>query len=175
MSTATETASSNHTDHGDKLASTTDTTTVTEAANPILQEALGVTATGTCLRHPNCPVMVASKIMSCRVCFTEEKSVGNIQQRNSFAAVIQQVQRNANAAAMRTMDEGSQVDPATTTNDSSVDNQNPVTTTAENVTTDVDVLQEPHALESLMKRLAQVQNWILRKLSELCAERFNRI
>lgn len=149
-------------------------------ANPVLQEALGVTATGTCLRHPNCPVMVESKIMSCRVCFSEEKSVGT-QQHKSFAAVIQQVQRNANAAVIlanstasaSSSNEDGEDNPATATNDPSTEsngennnNNTSNTSNASNNTissTEVDVLQQPRALESLMKRLAQVQNWMLRQ------------
>jgi hypothetical protein len=169
-------------------------------ANPILQEALGVTATGTCLRHPNCPVMVHSKIMSCRICFSEEKSsggrsaggAGTQTQQKSFAAVIQQVQRNAantatanaNAAAASTATSGGggggdggsspmsgighdATDLATT--DASLDNENNNMATSASssstaaASTEVDVLQQPHALESLMKRLAQVQNWVLRQ------------
>jgi hypothetical protein len=162
MSTTTETAAT--TVHGGSDG-------VAALANPVLQEALGVTATGTCLRHPNCPVMVASKIMSCRVCFSEEKSVGT-QQHKSFAAVIQQVQRNANAAVLLAANSGSNssnsigisfdVDAtdalATTATDSSDTNDSTAMSS-----TEVDVLQQPHALESLMKRLAQVQNWMLRQ------------
>jgi hypothetical protein len=153
MSTTMETANADN---------SSSTSGVAALANPVLQEALGVTATGTCLRHPNCPVMVQSKIMSCRVCFSEEKSVGT-QQHKSFAAVIQQVQRNANSAAMlansgSNSSIGYDDNLASASNDS-LDNENNNNTSS----TEVDVLQQPRALESLMKRLAQVQNWMLRQ------------
>jgi hypothetical protein len=173
MSTTTETASADTNNNGVATAT---------LANPVLQEALGVTATGTCLRHPNCPVMVQSKIMSCRVCFSEEKSVGT-QQHKSFAAVIQQVQRNANATAVMLASNSSSGgagaggsnssigyehnDTAAlatnATNDASSDNENNNNNISSFSSTEVDVLQQPQALESLMKRLAQVQNWMLRQ------------
>src|SRR3569832_455180 len=61
-----------------------------------LEEALGLTRKGTCVRHPNCPVLVNHAVMSCRICFSEEKSVG-IQQNKSFAAVVNQLQSMGNA------------------------------------------------------------------------------
>ena len=57
-------------------------------------DALGMTPKGTCSRHANCPVFVSGTIMSCRICFSEEKSVG-VMQRQTFAAVVQELQSNS--------------------------------------------------------------------------------
>jgi len=154
-----------------------------EQPNHMLQEALGVTALGTCSRHPNCPVLVAptSKIMSCRVCFSEEKSVG-IRQTKSFAAVVQQVQRMSDAATNASgsadssisMSSGGSVNVTSTVSPHAVANGTDSNTTTTTTTTtnhdngntnnaSNDILSQPHAVESLMKRLSQVQNWMLRQ------------
>lgn len=121
-----------------------------------LEEALGLTRKGTCVRHPSCPVLANHTVMSCRVCFSEEKSVG-IRQRRNFAAVVHQLQgmnrkaasQNGNAAAATSEEEeeggGGEVEE---------DDAGAHTVIA---------LQQPKALESILKRLEQVQNWMVRQ------------
>jgi hypothetical protein len=118
-----------------------------EGPSAVLQEALGLTSTGTCVRHPNCPVMIlqSGRVMSCRVCFSEEKSIG-IQQGKSFSAVVQQLQR---------MHQQQQQTSAASTEDADV--------SAAFSEVGGGGGQEPQTLESIMKRLSQVQNWTLRQ------------
>lgn len=121
-------------------------------AAPVLQEALGVTPTGTCVRHPNCPVLslAHNKVMSCRVCFSEEKSVG-IRQRKSFAAVVQQLQQQS---------EGGRGDKD---DDDDDDEPRRRVKRAHSASMQALILQQPQTMESIMKRLGQVQNWMLRQ------------
>ena len=121
-------------------------------AAPMLQEVLGVTPAGTCVRHPNCPVLslAHNKVMSCRVCFSEEKSSG-IRQRKSFAAVVQQLQRMSTDEEEKTPDHCEdkehrrQIQRAHSANMQAL------------------ILQQPQTMDSIMKRMTQVQNWVLRQ------------
>lgn len=110
-------------------------------------EALGITTDGTCIRHKNCPVWVASSKMfvPCRICFSEEKAAG-IRQRQTFAAVVQQLSKSN--SSQKTLSEESK--------DETVNPILPDFAVA-------DILRQPKALESMMKRLGQVQNWQLRQ------------
>jgi hypothetical protein len=119
-----------------------------------LQEALGVTPTGNCSRHPNCPVLslVHNKVMSCRVCFSEEKSVG-IRQRKSFAAVVQQLSKQQQAEAEDDEKKGENGD----------DTPSRKIKRAHSASMQALILQQPQTMESIMKRLGQVQNWMLRQ------------
>lgn len=121
-------------------------------AAPDLQEALGVTPSGKCVRHPNCPVLslVHNKIMSCRVCFSEEKSVG-IRQRKSFAAVVQQLQQLSDSDSAGAVEEG---------ND---DEGRRNVKKAHSASMQALILQQPQTTDSILKRLGQVQNWMLRQ------------
>lgn len=119
---------------------------------PVLQEALGVTPAGTCVRHPNCPVLsiAHNKVMSCRVCFSEEKSVG-IRQRKSFAAVVQQLHE---LSAPKDADKGQ--------GDSRWQDDTE-RRRAHQASMQHLLMQQPQTMESVMKRLTQVQNWLLRQ------------
>lgn len=121
-------------------------------AAPVLQEALGVTPSGTCVRHPNCPVLslAHNKVMSCRVCFSEEKSSG-IRQRKSFAAVVQQLQRMSE-------DDGEKASA-----DGEDEERRRQIKRAHSANMQALILQQPQTMDSVMKRLAQVQNWVLRQ------------
>jgi hypothetical protein len=115
-----------------------------------LEEALGITRRGTCVRHPSCPVLANHAVMSCRVCFSEEKSVG-FRQRKNFAAVVSQLQtmndkKKADAAAAASND-----DPQASEDDADESGDLSI------------ALNQPQALESIMKRLEQVQNWMVRQ------------
>jgi len=99
-------------------------------------EVLGMTPKGTCLRHTNCPVWVHETVVSCRICYAEEKSAG-LKQRKTFTAVVQQLQKNSQHSAQ------------------SEDNAPTINVMA--------LLQQPAAVESLLKRLSQVQNWSMRQ------------
>ena len=125
---------------------------MSEAA-PVLQEALGVTPAGTCVRHPNCPVLSTAhnKVMSCRICFSEEKSSG-IQQRKSFAAVVQQLQR---------MSEDDGEKQSKEDKDDEEDRRRVKRNHSANM--QALILQQPQTMDSVMKRLAQVQNWVLKQ------------
>jgi len=130
------------------------------AASAALQEALGITTNGTCLRHVNCPVLNPKNntIMSCRVCFSEEKSVG-IRQRKSFAAVVNQLHRmGSDQEEEGKTAEGSGT--AAANSDSSASMENASTASAPLFQHGIPPNQ---SLESIMKRLAQVQNWMLRQ------------
>jgi hypothetical protein len=133
-----------------------DDETVSGAA-PILQEALGVTPSGNCLRHPNCPVlsMAHNKVMSCRICFTEEKSVG-IQQRKNFASVVKQLQT---IASVPDDDESSNKQDCRWADDDERRKAHQASMQS------VLLYQSKQAqtLDSIMKRFSQVQNWILRQ------------
>ncbi|KAL7579951.1 hypothetical protein ACA910_004947 [Epithemia clementina (nom. ined.)] len=125
-------------------------------AAPDLQEALGVTPSGNCVRHPNCPVLslAHNKIMSCRVCFSEEKSVG-IRQRKSFAAVVHQLQQLSGAETS---------DDAAAAGSEVKDDEGRIRVKkAHSASMQALILQQPQTMDSIMKRLAQVQNWILRR------------
>ena len=120
-------------------------------AAPVLQEALGVTPAGTCVRHPNCPVLslAHNKVMSCRVCFSEEKSSG-VQQRKSFAAVVQQLQRMSEE----------QEKPQEKCED---EERRRSVQRAHSANMQALIMQQPQTMDSAMKRMAQVQNWVLRQ------------
>lgn len=123
-------------------------------AAPDVQETLGVTPEGNCLRHPNCPVLslAHNKIMPCRVCFSEEKSVG-IRQRKSFAAVVQQLQQKADDDAS-VASGGDEVE---------VGERRRELRKAHAASMQKLILQQPQTLDSIMKRTTQVQNWLLRQ------------
>jgi hypothetical protein len=102
--------------------------------------------------------------MSCRVCFSEEKSVGFRQSRN-YAAVVSQLQ---------TMNKkGASVEPSAPTSGEAADAGDDPTAGSggedANAAVDEDpgehsiALSQPQALESIMKRLEQVQNWMVRQ------------
>lgn len=120
-------------------------------ANVDLQESLGVTPDGNCKRHPACPVLslAHNKIMSCRVCFAEEKSVG-IRQRKSFAAVVQQLQKNAEANDEKETDSGDETGRRKLER-------------AHSASMQALIVQQPQTMDSIMKRMSQVQNWIVRQ------------
>jgi hypothetical protein len=107
----------------------------------VLHEALGTTNLGMCMRHPNCPVLRPERIMSCRVCFSEEKTLG-IQQRKTFSAVANQLQQTSTVVSK---------------------DKEGATDTAAAVEIKLPSLAQPKTLESVMKRLAQVQNWMVRQ------------
>lgn len=118
----------------------------------VWQEALGISDKGTCLRHPNCPVLdkTTNTIVSCRLCSAEEKSAG-VQQGISFAAVVKQLQRNTSSK-----DIVAETDPDVdlyTPTDSPV----PTDSSSQNLR-----FQQPDNLGPTLKRLSQVQNWMLR-------------
>eukprot|EP00522_Entomoneis_paludosa_P010584 CAMPEP_0172450064 /NCGR_PEP_ID=MMETSP1065-20121228/8576_1 /TAXON_ID=265537 /ORGANISM="Amphiprora paludosa, Strain CCMP125" /LENGTH=947 /DNA_ID=CAMNT_0013201833 /DNA_START=61 /DNA_END=2904 /DNA_ORIENTATION=+ len=125
-------------------------------AAPDVQEALGVTPEGNCQRHPNCPVLslVHNKVMSCRVCFSEEKSVG-IRQRKSFAAVVQQLQQKS--------DDDVSVASTDNNDEADVEEHRRRTRRAKAASMQALILQQPQTLDSIMKRTTQVQNWLLRQ------------
>ena len=125
-------------------------------AAPDLQEALGITPSGHCVRHPNCPVLslVHNKIIPCRVCFSEEKSVG-IRQRKSFAAVVHQLQQISDPD--KNEKEGE-------TGDATDDENRRKVKRAHSASMQALILQQqPQTMDSIMKRLGQVQNWMLRQ------------
>jgi len=121
-------------------------------AAPVLQEVLGVTPAGTCVRHPNCPVLslAHNKVMSCRVCFSEEKSSG-IRQRKSFAAVVQQLQRMS-----------AEEEEITQENCADEERRRQIQR-AHSANMQALILQQPQTMDSVMKRMTQVQNWVLRQ------------
>lgn len=208
------------------------------AAIKLLSDCFGVNGlSGTCIRHVTCPVITGLiginsdgrgdtsnsaheetkskciKIVSCRVCYTEEKSVG-IRQYPTFAAVMTQLKsfaagsdassnnNNNNSQLNEVLQASSSVlllgsnssfdhnsaaahnslaslsSPSTAENSGvalpspagatpasfQVSNKTIVTDTNHyDVSTRVLVfLQQPGAMESCLKRLNQVQNWMLR-------------
>lgn len=125
-------------------------------AAPVLQEALGVTPAGTCVRHPNCPVLslAHNKVMSCRVCFSEEKSVG-IRQRKSFAQVVQQLQRMSEEPEEKPKEDEKA--------DDGEQERRERVKRAHSANLQALILQQPQTMDSVMKRMGQVQNWVLRQ------------
>jgi hypothetical protein len=143
----------------------------------ILQECFGVTKSGHCLRHPTCPVVLglnkgdgsATKVMSCRVCFSEEKSVG-IRQGKTFATVVQQLQRQAIPEGNESMEmsAGSAVFHNSISCPDLNTSLGSIGTLSEGMANNAATslllfLQQPKAMEIVMKRLSQVQNWALRQ------------
>lgn len=116
----------------------------------VWQDALGISDKGTCLRHPNCPVfnLENNTILSCQVCSTEEKSVG-IQQRMSFAAVVKQLQTSTSSKDIMAEQDGDLPESAESL--ASADSL------ASHLT-----FQQSDNFASTLKRLSQVQNWMLR-------------
>ena len=114
----------------------------------LLQESLGITPEGTCLRHPNCPVlsMAHNKLVSCRVCFAEEQSIGVVTK--SFAHVVTQLQHLHTDRRWNDNDEAKRKQ-------------------AHKASLQGVLLQklpsQQQQLDAIMKRLAQVQNWMLRQ------------
>jgi hypothetical protein len=119
----------------------------------VWQEALGISEKGTCLRHPSCPILVQdnNSILTCKLCTTEEKAVG-IQQRISFAAVVKQLQTNTSSKNVMAEceAEGDLTKPAESS-EASVESLAPHL-----------IFQQTDNLASTLKRLSQVQNWMLR-------------
>lgn len=126
------------------------------AAPPDVQEALGVTTDGNCARHPSCPVLSLkhNKVMPCRVCFSEEKSVG-IRQRKSFAAVVQQLQQKK--------DDDDSISITSKDDPDAAEERRRKVKRAHSASMQDLILQQPQTLDAVMKRTAQVQNWLLRQ------------
>lgn len=122
-------------------------------AAPVLQEALGVTAEGNCTRHPNCPVLstAQNKIIPCRLCFSEEKSSG-VQQRKSFAAVVQQLQRISSGE-----NDAEQKEEGKDEQDRRRVQRN------HSANMQALIVQQPQTMDAVTKRMTQVQNWVLRQ------------
>lgn len=122
----------------------------------VLQEALGVTPAGKCLRHPNCPVlsMAQNKVVSCRICFSEEKSVG-IQQRKNFAAVVNQLQSKVTLPEEIT---GDKIDSRW-----AEDEERRKAHQASMQSVLLYQSKQAQTLDSIMKRISQVQNWMVRQ------------
>jgi hypothetical protein len=128
-----------------------------------LEEALGITRRGTCVRHPSCPVLANHTVLSCRVCFSEEKSVGFHQSRN-YAAVVSQLQ------TMNKKGGGAEAPPPAS-GEATGAGKDPTTESGAGAASAVGedsgdhsiALSQPQALESIMKRLEQVQNWMVRQ------------
>jgi len=153
----------------------------------LLQEALGITETGTCLRHANCPVvtgLVASdnskpadtRLVSCRVCYAEEKSSGIHQPKTTFATVVQQLHRQADEEQLSQSQaaifhnslnmSGTMLPMVLDNSESEASNSiNDVVLSECNTATRLLLFlqSDASAMESVMKRLAQVQNWTLRQ------------
>jgi len=122
-----------------------------------VQELLGVTPEGNCQRHSNVPVLslVHNKVIPCRVCFAEEKSVG-IRQRKSFAAVVQQLQQKPDDDVSVTSGDGA----VETAGDE--ENRRKVKR-AHSASMQALILQQPQTVDAIMKRMTQTQNWMLRQ------------
>lgn len=126
--------------------------TDTQTASELIQEALAVNDSGHCTRHPNCPVFAGEEqVMSCRVCFSEEKSSSSssCDTTSSTADTMGQKQK-AMAAVFRKIHQifstpGEDTVPDTTT------------------MITPKLFQNPQAMERIIKRLTQVQNWELRQ------------
>jgi hypothetical protein len=176
----------------------------------LLSECFGVNGiSGTCIRHVTCPVITGLaqsndsdapsssgkvsnplklRIVSCRVCYVEEKSVG-IRQYPTFAAVVAQLKsyagesasndfnssvalfgsvssfENANQTSQAWDNLGSSASLGTIPIPSSEVNNSPNVASSANdnlSTRFLFMLQQPGAMESCLKRLNQVQNWMLR-------------
>lgn len=163
----------------------------------LLIESLGLTVTGTCQRHTNCPVVVGSdlfdsnnntsptgdgcRITSCRICYAEEKRVGLAQQQSgaSFCDVVQHLHQQHNTNDNNESNSKSN----NTSNNASLVFHNSLNLTDatagllldEQNDADDEHQQEPgssllhflqsdrNALQSVLKRLTQVQNWQLRQ------------
>lgn len=122
------------------------------AISVLLQDALGITPLGTCCKHPNCPVMDldGQRVMSCRICFSEEKSAG-VTQKQSFTAIVDQLQK----LQLEQHDETGQGD----TVEAQATRKTHNTSGASN-----SILQQSQTtLESIMKRQSQVHNWEMRE------------
>ena len=145
-----------HNGSRDSAPQSDDVENVGGEAAPDLQEALGVTPSGNCVRHPNCSVLslAHNKIMSCRVCFSEEKSVG-IRQRKSFAAVVHQLQQMS--------EPGDENSPNEAGEQAQDDERRRKVKRAHSASMQALILQQPQTMDSIMKRLGQVQNWVLRR------------
>jgi hypothetical protein len=101
-----------------------------------------------------------TKVVSCRVCFSEEKSVG-IRQGKSFAAVMQQLQSMAPYSPSASTQEGEGPEPVTP----NPEGQDTVASLLPLLQKDGNPSQQDSTmviLESIVKRLTQVQNWVLR-------------
>ena len=137
-----------------------------------LQEALGVTATGACRRHANCPVLFLRpeniKLVSCRVCFSEEKSIG-IHQSTTFAAVVQELQKSSQNPMQVGSSSSLFQNSLSGGMDASEADEGDVTplngdTPASPASNMLHYLQnEAGAMERVLKRLNQVSNWRLRQ------------
>ena len=152
--------------------STQQSDTKKQQLQKLLQDCLGITEIGTCHRHANCPVLSTSggtKITSCRICYAEEKRVG-IRPPPSFATVVQQMQKEVeDSSSQSTLLFHSSLSASAgflSMNDIA---ENMGEVAAPGTETDIyasllHFLQNnPSAMESVLKRLNQVQNWTLRQ------------
>lgn len=193
----------------------------TAAVTKLLTDCFGVQpSTGTCIRHTSCPVVTGLcfattgsgnssgdaapaaptefRVVSCRVCYAEEKSTG-IRQYPTLTSVVQQLQAHAginehnnnNSSAMfhgsmanlsipsepvgpnspgagftaapHISHNGAGTAAAGGTSDAEYNNRNggypPAHNTAARV---LHFMQQPGSMERCLKRLNQVQNWMLR-------------
>lgn len=152
----------------------------------ILQETLGINEKGKCIRHPTCPVLLFTKdrgmlvkangiykIVSCRVCYAEEKSVG-IRQGKSFSAVVTQLRNLATQPTSDIIEQGSQNSEVFNLHNSlgSLGDVEP-SSDGTNHNSSINGIQNHNFLsnapsatavmESIMKRLSQVHNWTIRQ------------
>jgi len=173
----------------------------------LLMESLGLTVTGTCQRHANCPVVVGSelfdnnnntlssdacRITSCRICYAEEKRVGLAQQQSgaNFCDVVQHLHQQTSSSTATTSNNNNNESISNSNINNNSNNASLVFHNSLNLTDagaglllegndasdDQDEQeQQPgasllhflqsdrNALQSVLKRLTQVQNWQLRQ------------
>lgn len=149
---------SNKEDCSAVIQGSSECTKVLDGPSETLYEALGVTKEGKCLRHPTCPVLNPESlcVIPCRVCFSEEKSVGIRQNSNQFQTVVHELHRQSLSNSSLNGNGGNH---GPDSNQNSTPNAN---SSFSSVVSDA-YYDDLSPLESIVKRLTQVHNWQLRQ------------